>query len=243
NKRKSQRTNPLKRKEKKPMVFFENNNENEQNEQGTNMEQEKPNEMFTFPNKEEFQMTSYSIVSDLQNKPVNIIFGQLLKEVPSMKQELLKSLIKKKTVRRKTKMNVNIGTSQESTALYCTATVYEHKIPLIIDSGSSGSVVTMQLLKKLKVKPERSSIIKIISVHGESKRALSEISNFPFNVGGNEIPVDVVVTDANSYQALVGNDWLSKVNDEEQFKYTTNSMEHYMLLNSDKKENNKNIEL
>ncbi|CAG8781673.1 15880_t:CDS:1, partial [Acaulospora morrowiae] len=31
--------------------------------------------------------------------------------------------------------------------------------------------------------------------------------------------------------------------DEEQFEYTTNSMEHYMLLNSDEKENNKDTEL
>ncbi|CAG8716103.1 7463_t:CDS:2, partial [Acaulospora morrowiae] len=155
-------------------------------------------------------VTPYSIVSDLQNKPANITFGQLLKEVPTMRQELSKSLTKKRTIRRKSKMNVNIGAFQGSTALYCTATVYGTKIPLIIDSGSSGSVVTMQLLKKLKVTPERSSTIKMINVHGESKRALSEISNFPFNIGDVEIPVDVVVTDANSYQALVGNDWLSK---------------------------------
>ncbi|CAG8681029.1 4393_t:CDS:2, partial [Acaulospora morrowiae] len=60
----------------------------------------------------------------------------------------------------------------------------------------------------LKVTPERSSTIKIINVHGESKRALGEISNFPFNVGGVEIPVDVVVTDVNSYQALNDNDQL-----------------------------------
>ncbi|CAG8787525.1 13037_t:CDS:1, partial [Acaulospora morrowiae] len=133
-------------------------------------------------------------------------------EVPSMRQELSKSLTKKRTVRRKSKMNVNIGASQRSTALYCTATVYGHKIPLIIDSGSSGSVVTMQLLEKLKVKPERSSTINMINVHGESKRALGEISNFPFNVEGVEVPINVIVTNARSYQALVGNDWLSKVN-------------------------------
>ncbi|CAG8619857.1 12806_t:CDS:2 [Acaulospora morrowiae] len=157
-------------------------------------------------------VTPYSIVSNLQNKPVNITFGQLLKEILSMRQKLSKSLTKKRTVRRKTKRNVNVGTSQESTALYCIATVYEHKISLIIDSGLFESVVTIQLLKKLKVKPERSSIIKMISVHGESKRALDKISNLPFNVGGNEIPVDIVITDTNFYQALVGNNWLSKVN-------------------------------
>ncbi|CAG8703864.1 9793_t:CDS:2, partial [Acaulospora morrowiae] len=171
-------------------------------------------------------VTPYSIVSDLQNKPANITFGQLLKEIPTMRQELSKSLTKKRTVRRKSKMNVNIGAFQGSTALYCTATVYGTKIPLIIDSGSSGSVVTMQLLKKLRVTPERSSTIKMINVHGESKRALGEISNFPFNVGGVEVPVDVVVTDANSYQALELLNQLFAYNEWDDSSQLLNSMEN-----------------
>lgn len=39
----------------------------------------------------------------------------------------------------------------------------------------------------------------MINVHGESKRLLGKISDFPFTVGGVEIPIDVVVTNANSY--------------------------------------------
>ncbi|CAG8751486.1 16471_t:CDS:2, partial [Acaulospora morrowiae] len=95
-------------------------------------------------------------------------------------------------------------------------------------------VVTMQLLEKLKVKPERSSIIKMISVHGESKRALGEISNFPFNVEGSEIPMNVVVTDANSYQVL------DQLYDFEENQLTSSLNEELL---SDSMENNSTFSL
>lgn len=75
---------------------------------------------------------------------------------------------------------------------------------MIVDSGSSGSVVSSHLLRGLDIKVERPSTINMVNVHGESKRPLGEISDFPFVVGEVEIPVDVVVTDANSYSAGTG---------------------------------------
>lgn len=49
------------------------------------------------------------------------------------------------------------------------------------------------------IKVERPSTINIVNVHSESKQALKEISYFIFPIGGVEIPIDVVVTDANPY--------------------------------------------
>src|SRR6266480_3198424 len=44
------------------------------------------------------------------------------------------------------------------------------------------------------------------------KRPLGEVLNFPITIQGVTIPADiVVVTDAQSYSVIVGNDWLSKV--------------------------------
>jgi hypothetical protein len=39
----------------------------------------------------------------------------------------------------------------------------------------------------------------------------SDPSDFPISIQGNTIPIDVVVTDAHTYSAIVGNDWLAKV--------------------------------
>ena len=153
----------------------------------------------------------YSIVAEIRDKPANITFGQLFKAAPSMRTDLIRSLQKKKIIRRKLKSNVNLQNTQKSTALYCDAKVQDKVIPLIVDSGSSGSVVSSYLLKDLGIKIDRPSTVNMINVHGESKRAIREIAEFPFVVGGMKIPIDVVVTDANSYNTLVGNDWLSKV--------------------------------
>ncbi|CAG8598244.1 10377_t:CDS:2 [Diversispora eburnea] len=58
---------------------------------------------------------------------------------------------------------------------------------------------------------ERPFTISIISIHDESKRAVGEIFNFLFEVGGCQIPIDVIVTDAQTYQVIIRNDWFSKV--------------------------------
>src|SRR5207253_3186589 len=59
---------------------------------------------------------------------------------------------------------------------------------------------------------KRPSVINMINIHGESKRAIGKIFNFPFSISDVEILIDVIVTDANSYYIIIGNDWLSKVN-------------------------------
>ncbi|RHZ55140.1 hypothetical protein Glove_420g8 [Diversispora epigaea] len=151
------------------------------------------------PSRRKFVEEEFPQISSL-NKAANITYGQLLRAVLNMRQELSKGLQKKKAaVKRKMKTHVSIQDPQKSTALYCDARAHGQPISLIIDSGSSGSVVSLHLLKKLGVKVERPSFINMINVHGESKRAICEITAFPFVVGGLCVPVDVVVTDAHSY--------------------------------------------
>ncbi|CAG8700560.1 7447_t:CDS:2, partial [Ambispora leptoticha] len=152
----------------------------------------------------------YSIIADIRDKPANITISQLLQEVPSMQVELSKSLRKSKVLKKKARTFVNLQPTPKSTNLYCDAVVHEKVIPLIVDSGSSGSVVASHLLSELGIKVERPSTVNMVNVYGQSKKAIGEISEFPFSVGGVVVPIDVVVTDALSYQAIVGNDWLSK---------------------------------
>ncbi|CAG8629027.1 9885_t:CDS:2, partial [Ambispora leptoticha] len=164
----------------------------------------------------------YSIISDIRDKPANIMFGQLLQVVSSYQVDLAKSLRKTNAPKRRTRVMVNLQPSPRSTALYCDARIHDKIIPLIVDSGSSESVVSSYLLGELGIKVERPSTVNMVNVHGRSKRALGEISDFPFSVRGVIVPVDVVVTDAASYQAIVGNDWLSNVNAN--INYTSSEM-------------------
>jgi hypothetical protein len=62
----------------------------------------------------------------------------------------------------------------------------------------------------------------MINVNGERKHPLGEVLKFLITIKGVTIPIDMVVVDANSYSAIVGNDWLSKV--KAQIDYVTCTM-------------------
>ncbi|KAG9288338.1 hypothetical protein G9A89_021369 [Geosiphon pyriformis] len=76
------------------------------------------------------------------------------------------------------------------TAMYTDAKVDEHTIKFILDSGSAGSIITQQLMDQLG----------------------HQIDDFPIEINGIIVPIKVLVMNATQYQALVGNDWLSKTN-------------------------------
>ncbi|CAG8764060.1 10943_t:CDS:2, partial [Racocetra fulgida] len=114
---------------------------------------------------------------------------QLMEEEANKEEKMdnAPEIVKKKAPsKRKVKANISISSEKKSTALYCDAQVLGATIPLIVNSGS---------LESIKV--ERPSMVNMINVYGESMRALGEISNFLFNIGGIEIPIDVVITDTS----------------------------------------------
>lgn len=108
----------------------------------------------------------YSMVDDIKNQQARITFGQLLEVVPKCRSELIQG-IRKPTVRKMNLGEQEIG--ETATALYCDATIKGTEIPLIIDSGAAGSIVSCQLLKDLKIPIDRPSTTMMINVNGERK--------------------------------------------------------------------------
>ncbi|KAG9293946.1 hypothetical protein G9A89_019284 [Geosiphon pyriformis] len=98
------------------------------------------------------------------------------------------------------------------TAMYTEATVNNTPIKLILDSGSAESIVTLQLVNQLGFKVDRAMTSQIITTNGSTKLPHGEIDSFPFEINSIVIPTKVLVMDATQYQALVGNDWLTKAN-------------------------------
>ncbi|KAG9286660.1 hypothetical protein G9A89_012210 [Geosiphon pyriformis] len=92
------------------------------------------------------------------------------------------------------------------TTMYTNAKVEEQSIKLILDSGSTSSIITRQLMDQL------AASARIITADEVTKTSISKINNFPFEVNGIVTPIKVLVIEATQYQALVGNDWLFKVN-------------------------------
>ncbi|KAG9300060.1 hypothetical protein G9A89_018337 [Geosiphon pyriformis] len=87
--------------------------------------------------------------------------------------------------------NAAVNKQKAITVMYTEATVERKPIQLILDSRSTGIIVTADNMKKTPVR---------------------EIDNFPFTIDGITILAKVLVMDASQYQAFVKNNWLLKAN-------------------------------
>jgi hypothetical protein len=162
----------------------------------------------------------YNIVADLQQQNANITFGQLFSLSPKLRAEVNKSL--RKPAARSAKFAHQDTNS--TTAMYCDATVQGVKIPLIIDMGAAGSIVTCRLLQEAGIAIDRPSTTVMINMNGERNRPLGEVLDVPITIQGITIPINMVVVDADSYSAIVGNDWLAKAQASVDFPTATLSV-------------------
>ncbi|KAG9286075.1 hypothetical protein G9A89_022752 [Geosiphon pyriformis] len=83
------------------------------------------------------------------------------------------------------------------TTMYTDAKVKEQSIKLILDSGRQ---------------VDQAASARIITADGVIKTPIGEINDFSFEVNSIMTSIKVLVMEATQYQALVGNDWLFKVN-------------------------------
>ena len=158
------------------------------------------------------------------DQPANITNGQLLAMNPKFGLTIAKQL-KKPVARKKTdkmdedevpsepesKSNFSSNpNSDKSSALYCEASIKNIKFPLIVDSGSAGSIISLRLLKDLDMEITQASKTVMVNVNGERRRPLGAVTDIPLSIQGLVIPMDAIVTDADSYAAIIGNDWLRK---------------------------------
>ncbi|KAG9297755.1 hypothetical protein G9A89_011270 [Geosiphon pyriformis] len=98
------------------------------------------------------------------------------------------------------------------TTMYTDTKVEGQFIKLILDSGFAGSIITRQLMDQLGHQVNRAASARIITADGATKTPIGEIDDFLFEVNGIVTSIKVLVMEATQYQALIGNDWLFKVN-------------------------------
>ncbi|KAG9286358.1 hypothetical protein G9A89_014524 [Geosiphon pyriformis] len=98
------------------------------------------------------------------------------------------------------------------TAMYTDTKVDGHFIKLILDSGSAGSIITRQLMDQLGRRVDCTVSTRIITANEVTKTPIGKIDNFSIEVNGIIVPIKVLIMKATQYQALIGNDWLSKTN-------------------------------
>ena len=79
-----------------------------------------------------------------------------------------------------------------------------------MDTGSTSSVASKSFLDSIGIKIDEPSSIKMVDINGGKKRSLGKVKNLSINIKGTIIPIDVDVSEANTYSVIVGNDWLTK---------------------------------
>jgi hypothetical protein len=94
----------------------------------------------------------------------------------------------------------------KTSALYCEASIKHIRFPLIVNSGSTGSIISLSLLKDLEMEITRASKTVMVNVNGERHQPLGAVSDIPLKILDCIISMDAIVTDANLYSAIVGND-------------------------------------
>ena len=87
----------------------------------------------------------------------------------------------------------------------------EHPIYLILDSGSSGSIISKSFLEKLNRPIEAPSHINMIDINGGCTRPLGKVTNIPIQLDGVIVPINVDVSESKDYFIVAGNDWITDV--------------------------------
>src|SRR6185295_5463494 len=123
----------------------------------------------------------YSIVEDLLHTKSNITIAQLA-NIPKYRNELRKAITPRRKKPPKDKEekdnNANLGsTSYTNTPMICKGQVGGWTIEIILDSGSSASIISKRFLDFLKKQPTRKSDRMITGIYGNKMASLGIVDN------------------------------------------------------------------
>ena len=111
-------------------------------------------------------------------------------------------------------------------ALFSEAEVYGEKVNILIDSGAVGCIIAKRYLDKIRKPIESATSIRIIDVTGKRTAPLGLVRQVPIKIRDIETTMDMIVTESQSYNVLLGNVWLKYVNALINYKNNTIRLEH-----------------
>ncbi|KAG9302399.1 hypothetical protein G9A89_011449 [Geosiphon pyriformis] len=123
-----------------------------------------------------------------------------------------KSLIPKKKTPKTNKCLCQTGFADNSnvTSLICKTQVAGYFIDLILDSGSSVSVIAKHFLEAIGRKIDEPSTRPITNIYGNKKKDLGIVKAIPVHINDISIEINMKVSEAKEYTIIVGNEWLKK---------------------------------
>src|SRR6266498_1572219 len=97
---------------------------------------------------------------------------------------------------------------QGGSAVQTTIRVKGHPVKVIVDSGASVSIITLPIVKQLRLQMSPADGSSIVVVDQAKKKVLSFIREAPLAIADTRVLVDLIVIDAPRAALLVGTDWL-----------------------------------
>ncbi|CAI7897997.1 unnamed protein product, partial [Closterium sp. NIES-53] len=95
----------------------------------------------------------------------------------------------------------------------CDVHLGKHRLTAIVDSGASQTALSHVIARKLGLLPYlQDTTIEYTTSSGETSKSWGILPDVPVRVGKLTLPIDIAVTGANTYDMLLGQDWIYSAN-------------------------------
>ncbi|CAI5944588.1 unnamed protein product [Closterium sp. NIES-65] len=95
----------------------------------------------------------------------------------------------------------------------CDVHLGKHRLTAIVDSGASQTALSHVIARKLGLLPYlQDTTIEYTTSSGETSKPWGILPDVPVRVGKLTLPIDIAVTGANTYDMLLGQDWIYSAN-------------------------------
>ena len=150
----------------------------------------------------------YDAGADLLSQKINIGVKQFCEISPTAKQQMLRAIKNVKPGFEIVEVKSVDGSNKSSAYAQCQ--IEDIRTPCIIDSGAGGCIISLALLHRLGWNIEAASKQKINVATGTDHMPLGKVFDIPIQFGKLIIPIDALVMDVDSYDLIIGVDWLKK---------------------------------
>lgn len=152
----------------------------------------------------------YNIADDVLKRKANIDMKDLLIAAPSLKRDLVKEIRNTKFKKSNTLAFVE-DDDVDTTAIYTTIYIEDHKVKAILDTGRSKTVMSKQLAETIGLEIDAPSTSIFTLGNGSKQAALGIIYDVPLNIGGKLIiPGSIEVLPVCPTQLIIGNNWMKR---------------------------------
>ncbi|CAI5480280.1 unnamed protein product [Closterium sp. Yama58-4] len=178
--------------------------------------------------------TSYNVVDQLKLTPVSASVWNYIKDSDKVRKELLEAL-KKGDEEKEDGAAAMQGVAKVVAAApveakgkekepprasnlifqipQCDVYLGKHRVTAIVDSGASQTALSHVIARKLGLLPYiQDTTIEFTTSSGETSKPWGILPDVPVRVGKLTLPVDIAVTGANTYDMLLGQDWIYSAN-------------------------------